>query len=342
MYNMILPKEEASNLGTIGKGILVAGAVGGIAGLGYWYWKKIDAKYNIVGRVSKIYIYPVKSCRGIPLQEARCCKLGFQSGTIRDREFLIVKSNGHFITARQEPTMLLISQSIHGDQLWLDAPGMPTLKVTKPKDKVEDVEESDQLGAPIAVTIWGENMVGLNCGGEAAQWLSNYLGKEGIKLVYFPNDESPRLPPHYNHWDRFKKTDNSIFADLTPYMLLSEASVDDLNSRLKKKISLNNFRPSFAIDGCKAYDEEIFKRIKIGDTTFRNVKPCNRCVLTTIDPETGIKDGIEPLQTLKTYKQMTKPEDRKLEGESPVFGVHLAADKYGQLIKVGDPIFATV
>lgn len=325
----------------LGKAAVALGAIIGTAAVWHWWHKRSNHKYVLVSTLSKITLYPVKSCKGVSLSEAQCGKHGLKSGVFRDREFMVVKSDGHFITARQEPSMVLITPSFHSEQLWLDAPGMGTLKVSKPSKRSSVSSDTKEFGAPLVVTIFGENVSALNCGKEASQWLSQYIGKPGIMLVHFPENTSTREPKFYEKWERFKKTDNAIFADLAPFMLMSESSLHDLNTRLIKNVTLTNFRPTMEIKGNQPYEEELWKYVKIGDISFRNVKPCTRCVLTTVDPETGIKDGIEPLKTLKSYKQLQKPEHRKLEGESPVFGIYMSADVYG-VIKVGDPVYAVV
>jgi len=295
-------------------------------------------KFQQVAVLTSIYIYPVKSCRGILVSSSKCKELGLSSDFIRDREFVIVDKDGNFLTARQLPPMVRIVPSVHQpNQLWLDAPEMETFKLTLPLTKTS---HDPTLGQVVPVRVFKDMVNGMDCGVQVSQWLSKYLGQENVRLVRFHLNKSSRVPEQNGLWERLRLTDNSIYADLTAYMLLSEASLDDLNSKLNKKVTIRNFRPNFVVQGCSSFAEESWKDVKIGDVQFRQVKPCTRCVFTTVDPETGVKDGVEPLKTLKSYRQITDPKYRKLAGESPVFGVHLQADVLGEL-KVGQPVFAT-
>lgn len=152
---------------------------------------------------------------------------------------------------------------------------------------------------------------------------------------------------------------------MTSYSLVNEASVDDLNTRLKEPIKARQFRNNFVIKGAKPYDEDNWEWIKIGESVFRNTMPCTRCLLTTIDPDTGVMNKRrDPLDTLKTYvhnfllnsiivkifdniiqpnfsyRQLSDPKIRSAIGESPAMGLHLGfRGKEGELVKVGDPVY---
>ncbi|GAB6030726.1 Mitochondrial amidoxime-reducing component 1 [Chamberlinius hualienensis] len=324
--------------GKIVVGIAAAGALA-YAAHRIVHMKCKSKAFREVGVLSAIYLYPIKSCRGILLESAECLKLGLRSEFIRDREFMIVDSEGNFITARQEPAMILITPSIHPpNQLWIDGPEMETLKVTVP---LGTSAADPTMGKVISVRIFKDHVTGMDCGQVASEWFSKYLGKEGVRLVRFHLEKSMRVPEQNGLWEDLRLTDNSIYADLTAYMMLSQASVENLNTKLENKVKINNFRPNLVVEGSPAFGEESWRDVKIGNVQFLQVKPCTRCILTTIDPETGIKDGVEPLKTLKAYRQITDKKYRPLAGESPVFGVHLVTDQSGGSIRVGQSIRAT-
>lgn len=293
-----------------------------------------DLEFQKVGTVSSLAIYPIKSCRGINVDWALCTPLGLTRALARDRVFMVTDKDGHFVTARQEPPMILIAPTFQGSQMRLDAPGMDSMHV----DSVQLPPE--KAAKVITCKIFGQLVrQAVDCGEEVSRWLSAYLGRDDLKLVYFGGKTSSRFNPQWNKWQNYRKTDTTVFGDLAPYLILSTASVQELNGRLRNKVSAVNFRPNILVDGCPAFDEEKWKYVKIGDKVMlRRMRPCCRCVLTTVDPETGVKDpDSEPLKTLKSYKQLTDPELRKMEGESPVFGVYMSADVYGQ-IRIGDPV----
>ncbi len=123
------------------------------------------------------------------------------------------------------------------------------------------------------------------------------------------------------------------FADGYPILLIGEGSLDDLNSKLEKPIPMNRFRPNLVVKGSEAFAEDTWKKIRIGETIFHLVKPCARCVMTTIDQKTGISDGKEPLKTLATYRLVKKSGKSKIN-----FGQNLIADSFGGIVKVGDKI----
>jgi len=137
-----------------------------------------------------------------------------------------------------------------------------------------------------------------------------------------PESTERKADPRYA-----QHNENVSFADGFPYLVISQASLDDLNSRLAEPIEMRRFRPNFVISGTEAFAEDQWKHIAIGDSRFEVVKPCARCVLTTIDPETAEK-GPEPLKTLATYRR---------NGNKILFGQNVTAQHFGEL-KVGDPV----
>lgn len=141
-----------------------------------WFRKKKEKQFERVGTLSALNLFPVKSCRGISLQSARCTVLGLQSNGVIDRHWMITRPNGDFLTQRQEPKMALITASIHGNMIHLDAPGMATLKLPK-NPKVANKSNIRMC------RVWGDNIEALDCGEEADNWVRKFLQFENIHLV---------------------------------------------------------------------------------------------------------------------------------------------------------------
>ena len=257
--------------------------------------------------LTAIWVYPIKSCRGIALQEAQVGPRGIA----RDRGWMIVNREGVFITQRLAPRLALIEPGMHGGQLRLSAPGMPPAAVPL-----------DASGAAVEVTVWRDRCVALDQGAEAAAWLSHFLAME-CRLVRLADDWVRPVDPVYA-----EATDQVGFADGYPFLLTSESSLADLNGRLPAPVPMNRFRPNLVIAGAEPYAEDRWRRIRIGELSFRVAKACARCVTTTVDQLRGVADGPEPLATLARYRKQER---------GAMFGQNLLHDGHGRL-RVGDEI----
>jgi len=311
---------------------LAAGA-GTVIAVAYTMSKRPKLQYEEVGKVKTIVIYPIKSCRGIIVPEAECTALGLRYGDALDRSFMITDARNHFITARRESRIVLIAPSFKDGKLHLDAPGMETLVVDIPDKNVQGQK----------CKVWEDMSRGIDCGRDVGVWLEKFLGNTfgSLKLLYHPWFTKERVPEFWDKWDRFKKSDTCIYSDLCGFNFTTESSLADLNSRLTNKVTSFNFRPNFMIEGnMPPYQEDEWKYVRIGECSFRGIRPCTICVMTTIDPETGIR-GDEPLKTLKTYRSLLTPEIKKREGDSPMFGRYIGLDS-GKIIRVGDTVSAAM
>jgi uncharacterized protein YcbX len=135
--------------------------------------------------------------------------------------------------------------------------------------------------------------------------LSDFLEVEGLNLVGFKDNLTPALVKNMNEGGTPRDTDAVIYEDYSPFMLIGESSLTDLNKRLDKKVTMRSFRPNFVVRGGEAYGEDDWTRFSIGETSFEKIKHCTRCVLTTVDPDKGEKDpNMQPLKTLKEYIYM--------------------------------------
>lgn len=250
------------------------------------------------------------------------------SGNLRDRIFMVVRSSSsEFITARGYPQLLLIKPTVNGNVMTLSAPGMMDIQIDFVK----------LFATPSSkASVWDQPVDVIDAGEEAAQWFSRFILKDdfGLRLVYYYKDKPTRdVRPKNKIFETTIPDDTGALHDATSFNLINENSIADLNSRLKKPVTPLNFRPNIVIKGPHAYAEDNWKWVKIGDTVFRNVKPCTRCIFTNIDPETAERNPDEdPVKTLKKYRKFEKT------GESPVLGIHLGLRSDGK-VKLGDPIY---
>ncbi|XP_039739360.1 mitochondrial amidoxime-reducing component 1-like isoform X1 [Pteropus medius] len=310
---------------------LAAAALGLAAvALGAAAWRRArprrPRRLQQVGTVQQLCIYPVKSCKGVAVSEAECTALGLRSGHLRDRFWLVINEKGNMVTARQEPRLVLISLICEGDAL--------TLSAAYTKDLQLPVQ-TPATNAVVKCRVHGLEVEGRDCGEAAAEWVTSFLKSQPYRLVHFEPHMRPRKP-HQIH-DVFRAKDQIAYSDTSPLLMISQASLADLNSRLEKKVKAANFRPSIVISGCGVYAEDSWNELLIGDVELKRVMACSRCILTTVDPDTGVMSRKEPLDTLKSYR-LCDPSEQKLYGKSPLFGQYFVPENPGT-IKVGDPVY---
>ncbi|MFN8532040.1 MAG: MOSC domain-containing protein [Dehalococcoidia bacterium] len=258
--------------------------------------------------VTSLNRYPIKSCRGESLDHAVVNARGFAG----DRAFLIVDADGSYLTQRDIPRICLIVPTVRDTCLEATAPGMEPLAITVRKS-----------GAAREVTIWEDRCWAIDQGDEAAEWLERFLGVPA-RLVRQADDDVRQVDQ--DHAPR--PTDQVHFGDGYPFLLLSRATLDDLNRRMEAPLPVDRFRPNIVVDGCDAYTEDRWSEIRIGALTFDVVKSCSRCAITQIDQASGVQ-GKEPLRTLAGYR-MT-PEKKMLLGR---YLIHRTPG----VIQIGDAI----
>lgn len=251
--------------------------------------------------------YPVKSCRGQSLDEAAVEPWGLAG----DRRWMLVDDDGVFVTARKYPRMVLVTPRPRPDGLIVKAPGVAPLAVRFP-----------QGGPRTGARVWRSTVDAALADDESHAWFSALLGIP-VRLVHLDDPTLRHTDPRYG-----RDTDVVSFADGYPVLLTSEESLAALDERCPEPLTMTRFRPNLVVTGFPAWDEDGWRRVRIGDATFRVVKPCSRCVLTTVDPETGVK-GPEPLRTLARH--------RRWDGTT-WFGVNLVPDTPGAVLHLGDPV----
>jgi uncharacterized protein YcbX len=259
-----------------------------------------------VAVVSDLYVYPIKACRGVRVAEWPVVERGFEA----DRRWMIVNEAGRFVTQREVARLALVSVTFDGASLRVEAPGLAPLSLPR----------SDESGAERSVQIWGDHTVGCSHP-EGSAWFSAYLGGPH-ELVYMPDAQRRQVSPA-----RARVGDIVGFADGYPFLLISEASLEDLNRRLSEPVPMIRFRPNIVVSGTEPFAEDGFSEVRLGAISFRGVKRCDRCVVTTIDVETG-KPSREPLRTLATFR---------LEDSRVWFGMNLVHDGPG-VLRVGDAV----
>jgi hypothetical protein len=233
--------------------------------------------------VKSLHVYPVKSCRGLALQSVRLDA----RGPLYDRRWMIVDAQGAFLTQREEPRLALVRVTLRPTEIALDAPDMRTLRVPARGGE----------GARVSVKVWNHQGPGEDAGEAAADWLSQHLGR-ACRLVRFPDEARRAVSKRHTELDA-----ETAFTDGYPVLLISEASLADLNGRMKTALTMERFRPNVVVTGTEAYAEDTWKRIRVGDVLLDVVKPCARCAITTVDPTTADR-GKEPLATLASYRRL--------------------------------------
>jgi len=267
--------------------------------------------------IEALNVYPAKSCKGKPLTTARLSETGFE----HDRRWMFVNAAGRFLTQRELPQLALVDVEVTNEGVRFSAPGIPSLDLTGRETFRRE-----------GVTVWRDKLSALDEGDQAAQWASSVLGSN-VRLVQFdPN--ARRLSNR--QWTGDVDAPN-MFSDGYPILLLSQASLQDLNSRLPSgagPLPMNRFRPNIVVSGLDAYDEDNIHELRGEGICLRIVKPCTRCKITTTNQATGAVEGEEPIATLKSYRW-----NAELQGVC--FGQNvIVIDGVGKALSVGQELKA--
>jgi uncharacterized protein YcbX len=236
-------------------------------------------------RVTGLFRYPIKSCAGHSLDLAVLDSRGIEY----DRRWMVVDAMGVFRTQRELPRMALIHPRVAGDALVLEAEGMPALSVPLAS-----------AGSPLRVGVWNDTVVAIDQGEAVAEWLTRFLA-EPLRLVRFDDAQERQVEPAY----AVRADDQVGFADAYPLLIGNDASLAELNTRLAEPLPMKRFRPNIVVSGAEPYAEDRWGRIRVGEVEIAVVKPCVRCAITTVNPDTAEK-GKEPLSTLATFRRVSK------------------------------------
>ena len=272
-------------------------------------------------RISGLFVYPVKSCRGISLTEAELGPRGF----LHDREFLVVDEHDAFITQRNASELATVQISLEENGLRLRTADIEDLRVS--------FDEMSERTAPRKVTIFSDQVLANDAGEEAADWFSGVL-RRSCRLVRIGAAYSRIVPAERIATSHRATTATEVsFTDAFPTLLVSEESLADLNTRLPVPIPMDRFRPNIVVSGCEPYEENTWEAVRSNEIVFGCAATCLRCVVTSIDQQTGTRDGVEPLRTLATYRRSPN------EG-GVIFGTYLVHSGPAKL-RVGDQLEVT-
>jgi uncharacterized protein YcbX len=259
-------------------------------------------------RISQLHIYPIKSLGGIAVSSAHITDRGLE----HDRRWLLIHPNGIQITQREIPAMALLQPAITQNGLTV---------THRPTGDTLDIPFEPTTTEYREVQCWDDTVTAQFVGKEADTWFSDKLNTS-CRLVYMPDTTQRQTDEKYT-----PKGHYTSFADGYPFLLIGEASLEELNSRLDHPLPMNRFRPNIVFTGGAPFEEDEMTCFSIGDVQFQGVKLCARCVMTTINQDTAEK-GKEPLRTLAQYRA---------KGHKILFGQNLIHHGLGQ-IAVGDEL----
>ena len=260
-------------------------------------------------RVAALFRYPLKSAAGEQCESLRLDRMGVQW----DRRWMVTAPGGSPITQREAPALALIRSRVDPDGLTLAWKSWDRSTVRIPRPTLD--------AARLKVTIWGDTVSLSLADHGATGWISRHLGREAL-LAFMPDEVERPVNPRYAITG-----DRTALTDGYPLHLIGSGSMADLNNRLAVQVRVDRFRPNIYVECSEAYAEDTWEKLRIGDCGFRVVKPCPRCSVTTVDPETGVR-GEEPLRTLARYRN---------RGGGIMFGQNLIHENQGE-IRVGDRV----
>lgn len=237
--------------------------------------------------VSALYIYPIKSLGGIRIQKSEIVPTGLRF----DRNWMLINRSGTFITQRKHHNLALLQVSIEKDMVTVSHKNDPSYSISFGVD--------EHLQSNIPVTIWDDNCFATEVSQQMSKWFSEFMQAD-VRLVKMAENERRLVDPRY-------ALDHEVtsFSDGYPCLIIGQASLDNLNSKLQHPVPIDRFRPNIVFTGGDAHVEDKMLTFSINTVVFKAVKPCARCVLTTVNQQTGVKEQ-EPLKTLASYRTVGK------------------------------------
>lgn len=257
-------------------------------------------------KVHSLFVYPVKSLSGIEVQSFDTDDFG----PVGDRRWMIVDDDNRFVTQREHPELARVSTALRRGNVVIDIPGEGEFSLAATEAEVRVLVWRD----------WVKAVIGQSGANEA---LSRFCSKS-VRLVYMPDSSFRRVDA--GRVDEYRRVG---FADGFPFLVTNTASLEELNGHLDVPVEMRRFRPNIVLEGAQAWEEDAWQQLTIADNRFSIVKPCSRCVMTTVDPDTGRKDdALQPLRTLSRYRRT---------GDGVIFGQNAIHESPGS-IRVGDPV----
>ncbi|WP_286222624.1 MOSC domain-containing protein [Marinobacter apostichopi] len=256
--------------------------------------------------VHSLWVYPVKSLAGIRVDQLELDDFG----PAGDRRWMIVDEEGHFVTQRSHPELANIQVTLVEGRVQLGIPGQGSFTLTPTDERITTLVWRD----------WTSALLGQP---DVSEALSRFCSRS-LRFVYMPDDSFRRVDP-----ERVTDRRRVSFADGFPLLVTNLSSLEELNSRLQEPVEMRRFRPNVVVQGAASWDEDHWRELDVGGCRLSLVKPCSRCVMTTVDPDLGVKDpATQPLKTLSGYR---RTED------GVIFGMNAVHDSAGR-IQVGDSI----
>lgn len=283
-------------------------------------------------QISEINIYPIKSLKGISLESSPVEKRGLRF----DRRWMLTDRDGLFFTQREVPKMAAIGVEVTGDGL----------RVTSGNEGEMAIPLEPDRGSRQNVTVWQSEVAAEVYVGEVSEWFSDVLGRS-CQLVLMPEKS------HRHVSEKFDRGDDIVsFADGYPLLLIGEGSLAEVNERIEEsyrdadkdvRVPMNRFRPNLVVEGSDPFEEDNWSKIRVGEALFWVVKPCARCVMTTVDQARGEFDGKEPLKTIASFRMAKdafpgKYEDLGQTANAVLFGENLIPENPGTAVNVGDEV----
>lgn len=256
--------------------------------------------------VAELYIYPIKSLAGISIKSAKAEEMGFEN----DRRWMLIDEENQFITQREHSNLSQFYPEINGDKIEISH-----------QDRTHKFLIDENLNEPIFSKVWDDESKVVEVNKATSKWFSEALGFS-CKLVKIISKGDRK-----HNSSRLNQTLNVSLADGYPYLLIGSESLDFLNDKLQKKITIQRFRPNILINTSLPHEEDFFDTFQIGNVKFKNAKPCARCVMINTNPKTGVVLK-EPLKTLSTYRT---------SNNNVFFGINILCLNEGK-IAIGDAL----
>lgn len=261
-------------------------------------------------KIKSLHIYPIKSIGSIDLKESQVT----HRGLTYDRRWVLVDEQNRFVSQRENPHLALLQPELHEHQMKVVDRSQHQSPILF--DLTEPDTEADE------VTIWDDVVPAKPVSSKVNEWFSNFM-RAPVRLMYMHEESVRQADQRY----AITPANKVSFADGYPILIVSEASMNLLNTKLISPLKVNRFRANIIVEGTEPHEEDSWREVRTAQQTLFGVKPCARCVMTTIDPETAVA-GKEPLKTLSSYRQI---------GNKILFGENFIPKEEG-VLKVGDEV----
>ncbi|KAF8375230.1 hypothetical protein PRIPAC_81659 [Pristionchus pacificus] len=273
-----------------------------------------------VGTIKHLWVHPIKSCKRKEVFSLFCDELGPRHGENRDREFIAIDGEtGAMYSARNAPRLQLIEADVADGVLTVSTPDGVSARVV-----LSDVADRAVVRR---ATIFGDHCDGLDCGDDVARVFSEFLEISDVRLIYYRDDLFNGRPcvtePGWWKNPVPKRSDTVRYVDLSPYHITTEESMRAVNKELDEPVESKWFRANIVVEHSLAWDEDRWAEMKMGDVVLQCYKPCTRCILTTVNPDNGVKSPeMQPLKRMRDLRLAPEGPLRDVHGQFPIFGVN--------------------